>query len=447
MTRPPNSSGDGTDSRDAVRLAAETRSAIQVLAILLLALAAVGFFVLLLQTAAERPGEITVTGLEPGNATVDENDTLAIAATVENGGETTATEIVTLSVGEREERLSITLEPGDRETITREMVAGDLGLGNSSYGVRTESDETTATLSVESDRPPVFEVTTLEPAGLSVEEDRRITVSAEIENTGGQPGNQTVALRIGNETFVTETVTLGPGASTSFAVFNLGIGTLGAGEWTYGVYTVNDSREATLDVARPATLAVRALEPGDVTVQEDGQLEVAAVIENTGELPANRTVALRIDGGIRVAERVELPPGETTEVTFQAVEPTDIGIGVARYDVWTGDEMATGTATVEGEDPAYFEVTDIEPGDGVTDARSVNISATIENTGGRTATQTVELRINDQDWTTTTFELPPGESAEMTVYNIHLDTAWATEYEYTVATESESESATLRFER
>lgn len=419
---------------------------IQVLAILFLILAAVGFFVLLLQTAAEQPGEITVAELEPGNATVDENDTLAIAATVENGGETTATEVVTLSIDDREERRSITLEPGESETITWEMIAGDLGLGNTSYGVRTESDEATATVSVESDRPPVFEVTTLEPGDLSIGEDRRITVSAEIENTGGQPGNQTVALRIGNETFVTETVTLDPETSTSFAVFNLGVGTLAAGEWTYGVYTANDSREATLDVARPATLEVRALEPGDVTVQDDEQLTVTATVENTGELPANRTVALRIGGETRVTERVELAPGATAEVTFQGVDAAEIGIGVTRYDVRTGDEMATGTVIVEGEEPAYFEITDVEPGDGVTDARFVNISATIENTGERTATQTVELRINDEEWTTTTLELAPGEATEMTVYNVHLDTAWATEYEYTVTTESESETATLRFE-
>lgn len=414
--------------------------------VLVLALA-VGLFFILFQTAADTPGELTITELEPGNATVDENDTVTVSVTIENTGGAGTTEIVSLSLANEETRVSLTLEPGEAETLELpEVQASTLGFGETTYEATTEEHERIGTLTVVSDRPPLFEVRNLQPGNFSLGDTDRVDISAEIVNTGGMAGNQTVTLRLENDTITEVPVELGPEESETFDVFNVGFGALEAGERTYEVFTANDSATGVVDVPESATFELTALEPGDVTVQQDEQFTVSVTVENTGELGANRSVEFRVDGETVETQWLELASGEEADVEFE-IPADEIGIGVVRYGVTTGNEVERANLTVEGDEPAAYEITSFEPGNVTVEEEGFfNVTAEITNTGERTANQTVSLQIDDDERTSARIELPPGESRTFRVFNIYVGALDPGEYEYGVVTDADEELATLEIE-
>jgi len=419
-------------------------STIYILVVLLVALVATGVVLgVLFQLGAETPGEFTITAVEPDNETINENETIAVSATVENAGDTPTTQVVSIALGEEEKRTSLQLGPGDSETIElSEIPANQFDLGTTTYDVLTEDDEHTGELDIQSDRPPVFEVSDLTPQNVSIEADHREDVSAEITNTGGATGTQTVALRFDNESFTNTTIELEPEETETYTVYNVPFGTQDPGEQEYGVYTANDSETVMIDVPEPAAFEISEFEPGDITIEGNESLTTGATLENTGNLTDNRTVELTVGNETVGNETVELGPGEQTSVEFVDVE-LEAGVGATSYELSTGDAVETGTLTVEGDEPGELEFTAFEPGDTALNDSLFNASATVENTGEQTVNDTVVFEVDGDERASTEVSVPPGESEEITLFNIYVGDLDADEVEYGFEADDDSATATL----
>ncbi len=398
----------------------------------------------LFQLGAEEPGEFAIADVEPGNTSINENATIAVSATVENTGDTPTTEVVSIALGDDEERTSIQLGPGETETVElADIPAEQFELGTITYDIRTEDDDYTGTLDIQSDRPPVFEVSDLTPQDIAIEDDHRENVSAEITNTGGATGNQTVELRFDDEPFTNTTMELEPGESETYTVYNVRFDTHDPGEQEYGVFTANDSQTTLIDVPESATFELTDFEPGDVTLDDGATLTTEATIENTGNLTANRTVELTVGNDTVATDTVELDPGEETSVEFADVELDPDGVGTETYELSTGDAVETGTLIFEGDEPGELEITAFEPGDTTLNDTRFNASATVENTGEQTVNETVSFELDGNEHTTTEVSVPPGESEEIMLFNIYVGGLDADEVEYGFVTEDDSDMATL----
>lgn len=413
--------------------------------ILFVAAIVIGLFAVLILTAADTTGELAIGDVDPVDKTINENGTVQLSATIQNIGDTAETQVVEIWFGDEQYREEVTVEPGDTVTITMaERSANSLGLGDTEYTVSTEDDEVEGTISVVSDRPPMFEVSGLQPGAIDQVTEDHLNLSANVTNTGGIAGNQTVELRFDDEVIVDTRMHLEPGEMESFRVVNLGIGSLDPGEQTYGVYTANDSAEAQVDIPEPASIAVRDLHPGDVSLSRNDRFAVSATVENSGERTTTKTAELLIDDTPLAEEELELRPQEVRRVEFQEINTETLGIGTTNYLLQVGSQSASGSVVVEGDQPAQFEITRFEPGNTIVSGdRTLNLTATIENTGEQYGTETVALQINYRTRVSLSLELGPGETEQIRLYNIDVSDFEPGVYEYGISTSSDLKLARL----
>lgn len=108
------------------------------------------------------------------------------------------------------------------------------------------------------DEPATFKISNVSPDGETITESDTVTVTADIENTGGEHGNQTVEFRLDtdtsgmleeDETVDTRTVELDADSSTDVS-FEVDTSTLldETGTYTHGVFSDDDSATASIIV-------------------------------------------------------------------------------------------------------------------------------------------------------------------------------------------------------
>lgn len=401
-------------------------------------------FAILSMTATHSPGELVVTDLDPANTSVDENDTITMSATIENTGETEATEVITFSLGTIEQRVQVTVPPGETKTVDfYELRAGQLGIDTHTYDVVVDDAVRTATLTVTSDRPPQFNIVDLDPAAATLEPGEFVDLFATIENTGGMVSNQTVSLRVENQTITNDTLSIRPGETETFSVHSLRLGGLDPGERQYSVHTANDSAVADVTVSQPAILEISDATVSDRRLGPDDRFALTATVENTGEVAANRSVELITEESTIAAEHLTLAPGETTTIAFENISPDAFGLGTTRYWFSTGDDAVTDELTVEGTEPGRLEVHALDPETITTDEDTVDISATITNTGEQVATGEIRLYVAGTERVNTTVELPPGESESFDVFNVYMGNFAPGNYDFEVVTNDDRRTGTI----
>ena len=421
-------------------------TAVTVLTALLVAVLLAGF-IGLVDSASADPDGFEITAVEPGDETVAMNETVHIGALVENTGELNATRLVDISVDNDTVRESMAISPGQSDTIWASFDAMDIGPGTHEYTITTGDDSYTGTITVESEEPPNFEVRDLEPGDVDVDvddQDPRYNVTAEIENTGHEAANQTVQLALDGEPFANQSMELEPFENETFQVWNVPFGSTEGGELRYGVHTENDSETATANVSGVGSLSVEDISPEIATVQQNETFDVAALVSNPGDGDVSGTVALLVDETELATEDVELDAGEQTAIRFSGIEADQLGTGSTSFTVSSGDSAMPGSVVVEGDEPAQFEVVDVDPGDVSTDGAShLNLTAEIGNTGEQLANQTVELQLEGEPFARQSLEIPPGETEEFTVYNLYLGGFDPGPYEYSFVTAADVETSVL----
>ncbi|OYR67196.1 BGTF surface domain-containing protein [Halorubrum ezzemoulense] len=94
--------------------------------------------------------------------------------------------------------------------------------------------------------PANFAVSELSPQDVTATVGDTLTVSATVENTGGQEATQTVEFRVGGDAVASQDVTLGAGNSTTVEFADIDTSGLDAGDYEHGVFTDDDEQTATL---------------------------------------------------------------------------------------------------------------------------------------------------------------------------------------------------------
>jgi len=294
--------------------------------------------------------------------------------------------------------------------------------------------------------PAEFTVSGLDPKDTEVARSREIDVSARIRNVGDITDTQTVELRIDDEVVAERELELACRSSERVRFENIDIDDLGPDEYEYGVFSEDDSETGTLTVLRPAEFRVSNLDPEDVTVTRGDLIDVSASIQNVGDISDTQTVEFRIDDETVAERRLELDGRESRRITFEEIDTRTLEPDEYEHGVFTEDDSATGILTVEAVEESGFMVTLDPEEQTVTQGEQFGLSATIENVGEATDTQTVELRldgelINDQE-----VVLDSGESRTLRVRGIETDDLDPGEYEYVVSTDDDSATGILTVE-
>jgi len=186
----------------------------------------------------------------------------------------------------------------------------------------------------------------------------------------------------------------------------------------------------------PAAFSVSSLSVLPAEVEPDEAVTIAISVANTGGKSGSYTVVLKIDGVKEAEETVTIAAGESQDVSFSV----------------TREEADTYTVTVDGLSssftvvpvvvppaPAAFSVssvsvlpTEVEPGETVT------IAVSISNTGGKSGSYTVVLKIDGVKEAEKTVTVAAGKSKDVSFSVTREETG-----SYTVAVDGLSGSFTV----
>ncbi|WP_176548299.1 CARDB domain-containing protein [Natrinema sp. CBA1119] len=316
------------------------------------------------------PAFFDVAELTPGETSIDSGDSVNVSATVTNTGGTTDTQAVNLTLdGEVVASQSVTLEPGETQSVTFMAALGDRDAGSYEYAVASADEAATVTLTVgnptadldrtisESTLTPgatttvTVDVTQNTSSGLFLAEsftpafaDVTIVDDGGADFKGVNNANDEVFADWGDvkSTTLTYKVTI-PKDATAGDEYT--IQSASSSDYALGTDTI------TISDAEPASFAVEAFDaPGSVPQEEN--ITVNATVTNVGGMNGTETVEYRLGGDVVATETVTLAPNETVTVTFEAAATTDRP-GAVTHGVWIAEESHTQTLTVKHSRATY----------------------------------------------------------------------------------------------
>lgn len=393
----------------------------------------------------EDSAEVTVDLLDPSNVTVDLEvdepasgneydptaDDLNGTVTVENVGEVTDKQTVSVSVGD--ETLvdrAIELDGGTNKTIEfdRALTADDAG--ETTLTATTDDDIATQTLSVL--RPGAFAVDVIEDEStLDPIAGQNVSVVAEIENVGDSSVEDTVTLvNVTEDTsdeIASEPFDLDPGEVQDFEASVETTDADAGSDRTYEIAAGDDDTE-TVQVAvgnRDAFLDVTISDLNKSTVKEPTAGEtvpvrVNATVENLGTEPVDGNLTGFIDGEAVNSTTISLDGSESKEFSDTlAVELGDaprVNLRAAAERDGVDESDSTDEATVTVTPQAEFAVSIEEAANVSGDLSSEAFAPTVsvENVGGQTAPGTVSVFFNGTEQGVVEFDsLDPDSSTEV----------------------------------
>ena len=308
------------------------------------------------------PAHFVVSDLEPESATVDRGDTIDVSATVTNDGDEDATQTVQFQLGGNTlASTSVSLDGGESETVEFDGIIVNLESGTYTHGVYSDDDSAIGTVTVEDEDQDAasFDVSDLNPENVTIDPGEEIDVSATVTNSGDETGTQTVELRVDSDTLDETEVTLNGGESETVDFDSVETSDLEPGTYDHGVYSDDDGSTGTLTVnepPEPAFFEVTDLDPAEETITRGDEIDVSTTVMNAGDESGEQTVELRVDGDALENTSITLDGNESTTVDFEEVNTSDLDAGLLDHGVYSDDDEATGTLTVE-VDPDDAETT------------------------------------------------------------------------------------------
>ena len=257
----------------------------------------------------------------------------------------------------------------------------------------------TAAIEYLSEDQPEFEVSDAELTEDTILEGETAEVTATVENVGDEEGDFEAEFHVTDEDGViqlldSKTVSLAPGESTTVTLS----GTVEeAGTYQADVSGMSTPKELTVE--RPATFELSGGSLSDDSITEGESVEVSATVENVGDREGTFTAELEVDGHVEATTDVTLAGGASDTVTF-SYEPPDAGEYelVVAGDDGDDDRTQTHAGTLEVLEPAEFEVWDATLSETkIFEGDSVEVTATVENTGEVEDTFTAELEVELAD--------------------------------------------------
>jgi PGF-CTERM protein len=277
----------------------------------LVALLAVGVagFTLAGSVGAQSASNFAVN-IDSTNSPVQESETLEVTATVENTGDYSDTQDITLTVGGKQRDMTqVALDPGQKRTVTLDWAtsSGDAG----EYTANVSSDDDFDTTAVSVNGPSYFQVD-INSTNSPVTENDTVAVEAIIENTGDQTDNQKINLSINGKVVDNATVALDPGASQS-RTLNWQTESGDAGDHQANVESEDDADDAIVTVENVPEFEVDVQSTNE-PVAAGQTLQVDVEIDNNDRNSDTQDVELEIDGTVRDTESVALDGGESSTV-------------------------------------------------------------------------------------------------------------------------------------
>ena len=373
--------------------------------------------------------------IDSTNSPIDEGETLTVDATVDNTGDESATQTITLDIpGLGQDSTDVTLSGGESTTVSL-SVSTSSGDGDD-YTATADSDDDSASTGVTVNAPANFAVA-IDGTNEPVTEGETLSVDATVENTGDKSDTQTIRLTVGGQQRASTDVNLGGGESRTVTLtWDTSDGD--AGEYTATVDSDDDSDSAGVTVQEPANLAV-SVDTTNSPIVAGETLSVDAMVENTGGATDTQSIALTVGGQQRASKSVELGDGESTSVTL-TWDTSDGDAGEYTATVESNDDSDSTGVTVNV--PSILSVSVDSTNAPVLSGETLSVDATVENTGEESKTQTVALTVGGQQRNSTEVTLAGGESTTLTF-------EWATsegdagEYTATVASDDDDASAAV----
>ncbi|MFC6962744.1 CARDB domain-containing protein [Halocatena marina] len=227
-----------------------------------------------------------------------------------------------------------------------------------------------------------------------------INVTVDLENPGDTGAIQEISLHAAeNESnlgdsvpVANETVDMAPAGidnpvdrpHETAVTFEIDTSEIGAGEYHLGVFSEDDSATDELTVLG-ANFEVSNLHAA-TEIEQGEAFDANATITNTGNSVGTQTVEYRFDGGVEQTTNVTLAPGESTTVAFEDIETDGVSAGTYEHSVGTDDDSMSATITVL---EAFFDVEITDAPSEASVGETINVSASVENTGNATGEQTV----------------------------------------------------------
>ncbi|QCS41736.1 CARDB domain-containing protein [Natrinema versiforme] len=302
---------------------------------------------------------------------------------------------------------------------------------------------------VTAETPTAGEIEPADPAAFNVsiagtngpvEQGEQLAVEADVQNTGGDAGAQTVSLAVGDTAVDSESVSLEAG-ETQTVSFTAPTDDLEPGEYPLAVSSENETAETTVTVVEsgePATFTA-SIAGTNSPVEQGEPVTVEADLENVGDEAGTQDVEIAVGGAPGESVPVTLEPDETQTATL-SYETDDLEPGEYPLAVSSENETAETTVTVETSgEPATFAVTDIAAPETGDPGEEVAVTATVENQGDLEGAQTVTYSVDGQPVSEESVTLAGGQSAEIQ-FSSPLPEGTST---HAIATDDEQASVTI----
>lgn len=214
-------------------------------------------------------GPFNVQNLDPTSVSADPGEQITVSATIINEGTTAGNTTVSFTIdGDSVAQQDVTNLDADNNTQVEFTVNAPDTPGTYEHGIETADSSQTGTLEVGGTN---FEVSQLDPTDETVQQGDPISVSALITNTGSVSGDADVAVEIGGVEQAQQSLTLSAGGTSTIVFSSLDTSSLSPGQYSYFVFTGDDSSEA----------GSLVIEPSVVTYQGD-----SGVVDTNGLLTA-----------------------------------------------------------------------------------------------------------------------------------------------------------------
>jgi hypothetical protein len=445
----------------------------------------------------EPPAEFNVTGVSvPETVTTDE--LISVTAEIENvGGQTAERESLTgiegptvdggetvvsfppipLELGPGE-NTTIQEEFGTIEDINAEVDSVEWGPGDNLTAIQqvgenlssadpVVEDEVTAAFSVVEPQieGPFFEVSDLQ-APTQADPGATIDVNATVTNIGNESDTQDIEFVFNGSVAATAAnVSLAPDENRTLTFGDIQLPDQ-EGEYEHGVFSADDNRTATIQVADLPNFELTMLsQPENRTMTENitGAVEVTNVGDTTEQ--ADIVYVTDIDGNFVFDPddigTIELAPGASTIVnrslpSFEAIN------AAVNTEYEPGDDVRTGFQVGENLNPnqqpdpdvvdelaadisivaPFFELAGLDAPSEATAGTSINVSGTITNTGGAAGTQEVAFVFDNETVANQTISLNASESTTVEFTGIQVPEEAGT-FEHGIVTEDDSQTASL----
>ncbi|WP_250864818.1 CARDB domain-containing protein [Halorientalis regularis] len=300
------------------------------------------------------------------------------------------------------------------------------------------------------DQPNVTFLPTVDSTNSPVTEGETLTVDATVENTGSGDGLQTVTLTVDGQVEDSAQISLSGGESTD-VTFEWQTTAGDAGDRTVSVNTATQDAQTSVTVdpapsPDPPNFQVSNLQaPSDATVGDT--ITVSADVENTGDQQDTQTVAFGVDtdddGTLETlaSQDETLAGGASTTVTFD-VNTGALSAGTYTHGVSTVNDTATAEITLAAppvEQPPNFQASNVGSNSPVNETETLDVTATVQNTGDQDGTQTVTLDVAGAQRDSQSVQLAGGASQTVTL-------SWATQSgdagDYTATVSSANDTGT-----